>query len=1117
MSTPQRMGAGLLGLVVVVSAFAASAAGTLASGPVLLDDRFDLPPGFHVYRAAEPELTGGSYDLAFDGQGRLLVGDGNAVRRLIDDNSDGVYDRFEILATGLGGRGPQGLLVWGDRLYAVGGDGLQWYEGYQSGKLVHRGRLGQNFSTGGDHDLHTILRGYDGHLYLMAGNGAGIDGRKHITEMTSPIRTERQASVFRLDPDGRRWECVAAGGRNPPGLGLNHLGELFSFDSDMEWHVGLPIYRPIQLNHWAAGTDQGWHDVGAHRSYFIDSVAPVMTAGRGSPNWGIFYEHDQLPARYRHAFLNCDYRWKRESDNEYASSGRLVAFFLQRDGAGWKAQMETMAKPKTGARDAGERPIDFALVDVDVAPDGSLLLSDHNQGLWRIYHDGRTGPAAVPTLVPVRGAVPETTASQLKELLHLPQPLSEWSRLREEALLAAGGTGLRNALRAVALDGASPLPARLRSVQLMAPGFADLEESWLLDLAKDAHPEIRAQAAWLLGLRGDDFAWTTLLKLTEDSADIVRRRAVEGLGRARTPRVIAAIIARLNDSSRLTRFIAMNALTHHPVERWLDLALAQEALQPRLRALVAFQMRGESVASPQIANSLRSMLDPGTHSLEDQLDLLRVLTLYEKTVSADPELRNAVERHLLAGFPAPDPGALWEQTRLLGTFRVAPAFGPIWRELSRQTDGRSQFHLAQALARLPACWTQDEESAATDWFVATQRGWFAEFGTKGVEFPQHWATTLLAFATHHPDAWTQRRAVIDVSSLPGGALISLLIQREPARGELLALYGLQTREQGKVRVAAAFGRVTGPGSGQQLRNLLNSETNATVRRALARSLAAQPADPDNVPHLTAGLRDAERDAVLPLAAALGRHRPAPTRELVRSCLNHMAASASLVTGLERMLVIVSGRERPGYQTDRDPNARVEESVRQAALQHWTHWYQAQFGEAHPLAGAATTKERTDEELRGWMLSEATRGGSARRGAAVYERLQCHTCHGGGAPGQEERIFGPDLAGVTRRLSRTELADALAYPSRQVADRFKAFELEKSDGTILSGFITEQSDEVVTLATQQSVERVLRSEVKRLAPQTVSLMPAQLLNRLSDKELRDLVAYLDQLGQPPVEK
>src|SRR5687768_17218120 len=79
--------------------------------PVFLDDQFELPAGFRIYRAAERDLTGGSYALRFDGQGRLLVGDGTALRRLADRDFDGVYDSYEVIATGLGWRGPQGILV----------------------------------------------------------------------------------------------------------------------------------------------------------------------------------------------------------------------------------------------------------------------------------------------------------------------------------------------------------------------------------------------------------------------------------------------------------------------------------------------------------------------------------------------------------------------------------------------------------------------------------------------------------------------------------------------------------------------------------------------------------------------------------------------------------------------------------------------------------------------------------------------------------------------------------------------------------------------------------------------------------------------------------------------
>jgi putative heme-binding domain-containing protein len=137
-------------------------------------------------------------------------------------------------------------------------------------------------------------------------------------------------------------------------------------------------------------------------------------------------------------------------------------------------------------------------------------------------------------------------------------------------------------------------------------------------------------------------------------------------------------------------------------------------------------------------------------------------------------------------------------------------------------------------------------------------------------------------------------------------------------------------------------------------------------------------------------------------------------------------------------------------------------------------------------------------------------GNSARGAKVYERLQCNTCHGGGVtPGQEGRFFGPDLAGATRRLSRQELADAMVYPSKQVADRFKAHEVHVTDGVPLNGFITEQSGEAISLADREQVHRIHRSRIRSIEPQSTSLMPERLLNALTDEEIRDLLAFLDQ--------
>ena len=84
-------------LLHIVAASIAIASYAQAAEPVLLDDRFRLPESFHIYLAAEPELYDGSYDLTFDGMGRLLVADGQAVRRLADND---VFDAQETIADG---------------------------------------------------------------------------------------------------------------------------------------------------------------------------------------------------------------------------------------------------------------------------------------------------------------------------------------------------------------------------------------------------------------------------------------------------------------------------------------------------------------------------------------------------------------------------------------------------------------------------------------------------------------------------------------------------------------------------------------------------------------------------------------------------------------------------------------------------------------------------------------------------------------------------------------------------------------------------------------------------------------------------------------------------------
>src|SRR5262245_53690922 len=166
--------------------------------------------------------------------------------------------------------------------------------------------------------------------------------------------------------------------------------------------------------------------------------------------------------------------------------------------------METLAKPRPGARDALGRIINFALVDVAVAPDGSLMLSDHNQGIWRICYvrdanQGTLAPALVTSWDKIDGTL--APAQLLEALLTLPQPGSERTRLREEQLRQALGQNARHLLEEVALDPKRPLMRRLRAVRLLSPLFVELSPGFLRQLSQDRTVEIRAQAATILGWR----------------------------------------------------------------------------------------------------------------------------------------------------------------------------------------------------------------------------------------------------------------------------------------------------------------------------------------------------------------------------------------------------------------------------------------------------------------------------------------------------------------------------------------------------------------------------------------------------------------------------------------
>jgi putative heme-binding domain-containing protein len=257
---------------------------------------------------------------------------------------------------------------------------------------------------------------------------------------------------------------------------------------------------------------------------------------------------------------------------------------------------------------------------------------------------------------------------------------------------------------------------------------------------------------------------------------------------------------------------------------------------------------------------------------------------------------------------------------------------------------------------------------------------------------------------------------------------------------------------------------------------------------------------------SAFLGSTEPETAKALAEFLARKQNVVRREeLAEAAIGYMDAHRSLFQSMTTLLTRTSGTNYPVKAVE----GRIDSAERERALAFWRNWFEGTFG--HAIASAAPQNpEKSDEEVRRQIVGERLPRGDSGRGGRIYETLQCNTCHGGGVtPGREGGIFGPDLAGVTRRLSRIELADSLVYPSKQVPDRFKGFEVTLKIGGVLTGFVTEQNSSRVTFVERDRVRQLARSDIESMTPQKNSLMPEKLLNRLSDQELADLLAFLEK--------
>jgi putative heme-binding domain-containing protein len=114
-------------------------------------------------------------------------------------------------------------------------------------------------------------------------------------------------------------------------------------------------------------------------------------------------------------------------------------------------------------------------------------------------------------------------------------------------------------------------------------------------------------------------------------------------------------------------------------------------------------------------------------------------------------------------------------------------------------------------------------------------------------------------------------------------------------------------------------------------------------------------------------------------------------------------------------------------------------------------------------------------------------------------------------------MGPDLTGIAGRFSRRDLLESIVEPSKSISDQYQAVRILVADGRIVTGRVVNLAADNIKINTNMldptAITDVDHRLIEEISPSPVSIMPAGLLNTLSENEALDLLAFLLSRGDP----
>lgn len=341
-------------------------------------DKIKLPSGFSISVFAE---VPNARSMCWGDNGTLFVGnrEESSVYAVVDENKDGRAERVYTIASGL--NTPTGVAFKNGNLYVAEISRILRFDAIEEHlqnppayKVVY-----DKFPTDTHHGWKFIAFGPDGKLYVPVGAPC------NVCEKDNPV----YSSITRMNDDGSGFEVYAHGVRNSVGfdwhpqtkalwftdngrdmLGDNRPTDELNIAPQPGMHFGFPYCHQGDIPDPEFGKGKSCDNY----------TPPAMKLTPHGASLGIrFYTGNQFPAEYQnHAFIAEHGSWNRTDPIGYrimqvkVENGKPTQYIPF--ATGWLGQDgKAIGRP----------------ADVELAPDGALLVSDDKGGaIYRIAYAG---------------------------------------------------------------------------------------------------------------------------------------------------------------------------------------------------------------------------------------------------------------------------------------------------------------------------------------------------------------------------------------------------------------------------------------------------------------------------------------------------------------------------------------------------------------------------------------------------------------------------------------------------------------------------------------------------------------------------------------------------------